>query len=1202
MGIWHKLSGVKTILVALKLGLCGTLMAWVPTVLGAGLPPTCSHAVVRLTPDYRYLVGSAGYSDAEGDAEAGSSFRWLRNGSTLGAGPVAEGLLLPLDGAATGAHGEPPSLATNLQFTTGKWGSALALPANGRLRFATTNNLDVGEGTIELWVALREDGTNSAYSARNHVLFHYRAPSGDYLQIAQSRTSGILYVGGTVDGGWESAYGGRADMRAWRAGEWHHLAFTYSASSNFMRFYVDGVLTAANNEGHYWPPDADGAVFAIGGDLSTSGNPAHYWIDECRFSGRVADAEEIAARVRREDPAQPNEVWLPASQITAGDDVVFEFTPAAAAATGTPCQSAPLPFIGIPIVNAQPSSTLLASGTTSLELSVETAVATSCAYAVGAPRPFAQMTVFEQGAGSMRHQTRVTGLNPDPQLVNDVFVRCASHPDFVMRLRYRALSDVNPPFPRTGNLWGWWEWRSKGLPYLAKVDLWLGAEPPPDEIRELRRLNPHLRLLTSINAVENGGLTPDYYLKDIHGQRIEVWPGSFRLNLTKPYVAEYQARFAYETVLATDLMADGVFFDNVMTTQSWQDHDIYGNPVRIDADEDGVGDDSDTFDAAWKAGVFHEIQAFRQLMPHAILNGHSMDIYEPGIAALFNGLSIGFATANVLEGDESFAALWNRYHDWHAQAVRPVGVMVESSPMDQIAYGYDYEPWKKIPPATLEFARTYYPYVRFGLAFTLMNDGFFAHEYGDTWHGNDWWYDELDFELGYPLGPAQRVAFPGSGGTNHIVNPGFEAPIATPWRFNTSAGCAARLTRETNDAPEGSACARVDITATTGTDWHIEFAQYTRALTQGVTYDFSFRARSSAPRRITVSAQKSSPDWRGYGLWQQLWLTNEWQEFTVPFTANETVNDARLQFFLGESTHTVWIDDVRLVTHPPDVFRRDFTHGVVLLNGTREVREVTLGSGFHRLTGDQAPMIERIIDDANPAFTLTGSWTNATHDSGEWKASGPFYHSWAGALRERTSTDGEARWTLPIELDDTYTIAAWWPAAPAGTNWTAPALYEVVSGGIVVASTNLDQRVNGDQWHTLATVRLTTTNQAYLRLTAPPGPCVADAIYVRSAARYNNGQPADAVRLQPMDGIVLARERPTPIPPRLNGVQRSATHAVLTATDLTPGLTHELQRTPTLTPPGWTVSQSFVATDYTATVTDPATNGTSFYRLCVPVP
>ena len=80
----------------------------------------------------------------------------------------------------------------------------------------------------------------------------------------------------------------------------------------------------------------------------------------------------------------------------------------------------------------------------------------------------------------------------------------------------------------------------------------------------------------------------DYYLKDIHGNRIEVWPGSYRLNLTKPYVADYQAQFAYQTVLGTGLMADGVFFDNVMTSQSWLTADIYGNPVQIDANEDGI--------------------------------------------------------------------------------------------------------------------------------------------------------------------------------------------------------------------------------------------------------------------------------------------------------------------------------------------------------------------------------------------------------------------------------------------------------------------------------------------------------------------------------------------------------------------------------------------------------------------------------------
>ena len=35
------------------------------------------------------------------------------------------------------------------------------------------------------------------------------------------------------------------------------LAFTYSASQNFMRFYLDGILVADTNEGHYWPPPAD---------------------------------------------------------------------------------------------------------------------------------------------------------------------------------------------------------------------------------------------------------------------------------------------------------------------------------------------------------------------------------------------------------------------------------------------------------------------------------------------------------------------------------------------------------------------------------------------------------------------------------------------------------------------------------------------------------------------------------------------------------------------------------------------------------------------------------------------------------------------------------------------------------------------------------------------------------------------------------
>src|ERR1035441_1362013 len=109
-----------------------------------------------------------------------------------------------------------------------------------------------------------------------------------------------------------------------------------------------------------------------------------------------------------------------------------------------------------------------------------------------------------------------------------------------------------------------------------------------------------------------------------------------------------------------------------------------------------------------------------------------MDINEAGIAQLFNGISIGFDTSNVLEGRMGFPTLYTLYNEWLGLGLQPPETMIESSPMSQISYGYGYSPLTAMPPSTLEFGRTYYPYVRFGLALTLLNDGFFAHEVGDT--------------------------------------------------------------------------------------------------------------------------------------------------------------------------------------------------------------------------------------------------------------------------------------------------------------------------------------------------------------------------------------------------------------------------------------------------------------------------------------
>lgn len=789
-----------------------------------------------------------------------------------------------------------------------------------------------------------------------------------------------------------------------------------------------------------------------------------------------------------------------------------------------------------PVSDPQPASTLLPPGATTVALTVQSAVNTKCAYAVGEAKPLAAMTRFDQQTSATTHQTVVRGLNPDPNTVNEVYVRCESAPDFVLHLRYRSLSHANPTYPRTGNLWGSQPFMDKDLADAARIDLWLGAGFKPDQIRALRQLNPNIRILTSMNAIEDSALPDDYYLKDIYGQKVEVWPNFYRLNLTKAYVAEYQARRAYDLILNSDLMFDGIFFDNVMTTQAWQTKDINGNPFLVDANEDGVQDDAAVFDAAWKAGVFHEMQTFRALMPNAILTGHSLNIDEPGIAPLFNGISMGFWTAKVLEDKMLFSEAWNTYTAWHDHAQAPVTTMFEAAPLEQISYGYGYAPWDTIPPATLEFARTYYPWMRFGLALTLLNDGYFAYEYGDTWHGQDWWYDELAFDLGYPLGPAQRIEMADNTAANVIENGDFEQPLDPLWRLWVNTGSAATVTRGTGDTAARGSVAQVTISATAGTDWHVALAQYGRALQQGFPYDVTFWAKSDKPRTLTLNAQKGAPNWDNYGLNQPVTIGTSWQEYTVTFAPNATVNDARIQFLLGATTGTVWLDDVRVIRHPAEVYRREFTNGLVLLNGTRQRREIVVGPGWQRLrptSGQpQAPLDERILDDDDPTFATTGVWTATTYDSGLWKTQGPFYHNWGKALHERAGTTGEARWNLAITAADTYTITAWWPAAPAATTWNPNVTYAVVANGQVIATQTADQRTAGDQWHFIATVPLRPEDQPYIRLQcAGSAPCVADALHIRSQQRYNDGSPATKVILQPLDGIVLQRQSPgTPAP------------------------------------------------------------------------
>ena len=97
-----------------------------------------------------------------------------------------------------------------------------------------------------------------------------------------------------------------ADIGAWKAGEWHHVAATFSASGNYIRFYLDGVKVRGpeNNEGHYYPPLPSGR---LGSDRRC---------DLCRRRGAHRERSTVSGRdqghnAARSAPFGNNEVMVP---------------------------------------------------------------------------------------------------------------------------------------------------------------------------------------------------------------------------------------------------------------------------------------------------------------------------------------------------------------------------------------------------------------------------------------------------------------------------------------------------------------------------------------------------------------------------------------------------------------------------------------------------------------------------------------------------------------------------------------------------------------------------------------------------------------------------------------------------------------------------------------------------------------------------
>ncbi|MCX6030049.1 MAG: 6-bladed beta-propeller [Chloroflexi bacterium] len=241
-------------------------------VSGFGESPFGRHAVRVYDSDLRPLTAFGDEGTAPGQFQAPAGVASWGQTCTYGGPYQADAhtlLLLHLDGTVTGAQGEPGT-AHGASFAASRYGQGVLVDDGDTLTYAAAGNIDATQGAVEFW--LRPDWAGDDGS--NHTLFWWGEGS-EFLHLRKDGISNLVFDRFYADG----SCGAPHHVADWRAGEWHHLAFTWQGTE--MRLYEDGQEVARTECGGIARPTA--SIFYVGsgmgGELAVDA-----LIDELRIS------------------------------------------------------------------------------------------------------------------------------------------------------------------------------------------------------------------------------------------------------------------------------------------------------------------------------------------------------------------------------------------------------------------------------------------------------------------------------------------------------------------------------------------------------------------------------------------------------------------------------------------------------------------------------------------------------------------------------------------------------------------------------------------------------------------------------------------------------------------------------------------------------------------------------------------------------
>lgn len=302
-------------------------------------------------------------------------------------------------------------------------------------------------------------------------------------------------------------------------------------------------------------------------------------------------------------------------------------------------------------------------------------------------------------------------------------------------------------YPRLANYYLVWNLNDSQVEQLAKWDVVIvdmeNQITNPDKLKKLRQLNPSIKILAYITSQEirndaltgtsvlrkqlAGGIDPSWYLYDLKGNKFTFWPGTSMLNMTPqcPSVGgstwgEYLAQFVARNILSSGLW-DGVFYDNTWQDVTWFTKD------QADSNRDGQPDIN--LDDQWRAGYNFLFSETRRLIGPAYVVVGNMGPGHKQYRDQLNGA--------MLEKFPQFG--WNYSmgnYDYQSHGSGQRLMIINGDAENQADYRQ----------------------MRFTLASTLLEDGYFSFDSFNNGHNDLWWYDEYSINLGQSTSGAISVA------------------------------------------------------------------------------------------------------------------------------------------------------------------------------------------------------------------------------------------------------------------------------------------------------------------------------------------------------------------------------------------------------------------------------------------------------------